>query len=128
MTTCRLCNREILEGELCNLCHQKLAAYTISSSPEKPTPIHDATSRSDAINSDLREWYEKNRETWWQRHAPFQLGGSRLPGCADSFMFCLVEEVDRLRAKYTPPKTASEATAASECCEPGRAPRPSCTA
>lgn len=72
------------------------------SNPDDYTPIHDPTSRSDAINADLRNWYETHRETWWDRNAHFLVWRSYIPGLADGFMFAIVREVERLQDKYTP--------------------------
>lgn len=55
----------------------------------------DPTARADAVAAEVRRWYEANRETWWQRHAPVLLGGTYVEGCADNFILGLVAEVRR---------------------------------
>jgi hypothetical protein len=54
----------------------------------------DPTAREDAIADEVRQWYDANRETWWQRHAPAVfLGRTYVDGCADNFVLALIKIV-----------------------------------
>lgn len=53
----------------------------------------DQTARGDAIADIVRQWYEANRETWWQRF-------TRPQDCADDFMLGLIHEVNRIQRDF----------------------------
>ena len=53
----------------------------------------DPTSRGDEIADYVRQWYEINRETWWQHHRR-RADDSR--GIADEFMLSFIAEVRRV--------------------------------
>jgi hypothetical protein len=56
----------------------------------------EPTADGDAMAGYLREWYERNRESWWERRRR-----RRYPGNiqADSFMIRLMMEVGRIEAE-----------------------------
>lgn len=54
--------------------------------------MSDPTADSDARSGAMRQWYEANRETWWQRFW-------RRNDQADRFMFDLLEEARRINAR-----------------------------
>ncbi len=60
----------------------------------------DPTSRGDIIASVVRDWYERNRETWWDRHCgsswPVGPGTDRSGAHADEFMLRFIGEVRRV--------------------------------
>ncbi len=58
----------------------------------------DPTARGDIIASVMRDWYERNRETWWARHKPGIIGaGSDRSGVhADEFMLRFISETHRI--------------------------------
>lgn len=64
----------------------------------------DPTARGDVIAMRLRQWYEANRESWWDRHAirmvltGHALGATpdRYGEHADEFMLGLVNELRRI--------------------------------
>lgn len=60
--------------------------------------ISDPTARADEIAARMREWYEANRESWWQRQMPVHLGGNlnmwRL--ASDDFMLRFVAQVQKV--------------------------------
>ena len=58
----------------------------------------EPTARGDEIAAYAREWYEANRETWWQRHKPGIIGPGpdRSGRHADEFMLRFVGEVRRI--------------------------------
>ena len=55
----------------------------------------DPTSRGDLVAEKVRQWYEANRETWWDRHKPGIFGASpdRDGSHADEFMLRLIHAV-----------------------------------
>jgi hypothetical protein len=55
----------------------------------------DPTSRGDEIASRVRQWYEANRESWWDRHKPGIIGaGSDRSGShSDEFMLRFIQAV-----------------------------------
>lgn len=53
----------------------------------------DPTARGDEIAALVRDYYERNRESWWDRHRP---GADRRGIHADNFMLGLVAEVERV--------------------------------
>lgn len=57
----------------------------------------DPTSRGDVIADKVRNWYERNRESWWGRHKPGIIGAGpdRSGAHADEFMLALISEVRR---------------------------------
>ena len=73
-----------------------------------PTTMTDfcgePTADGDSEAMYLREWYEANRETWWQRHGPYAIGLSS--DRADDFMMMLGQQAAVIaaeRAKYARP-------------------------
>ena len=56
----------------------------------------DPTAQGDEIAVYMREWYEDNRETWWDRHRP---GADRKGIHADEFMLRLMAEAERIFAE-----------------------------
>jgi hypothetical protein len=50
----------------------------------------EPTAMADEIAAYARSWYEKNRETWWQRR------GKRWEIVADNFMLSFIDEVRRI--------------------------------
>lgn len=60
----------------------------------------DPTARCDLIAAKVREWYEANRESWWQRHRPQIFSYCDNSGItADNFALGLVEAVRRAEAE-----------------------------
>lgn len=55
----------------------------------------DPTARGDEIADRVRSWYERNRETWFDRHWPFGTNRKQGSALADNFMLGLVEAVFR---------------------------------
>jgi hypothetical protein len=53
----------------------------------------EPTARADVAAEIVRQWYDKNHETWWQRHAPVFLGGTYVEGWADNFILELMAVV-----------------------------------
>jgi hypothetical protein len=53
----------------------------------------DPTSRGDEVAAFVRQWYETNRESWWDRHRP---GADRKGVHADEFMIGFINEVGRV--------------------------------
>jgi hypothetical protein len=66
------------------------------------TRAMDPTSRGDIVASVVRDWYERNRETWWDRHCgpgwPVGPGTDRSGAHADEFMLRLVNKVREIDA------------------------------
>lgn len=60
----------------------------------------EPTARGDAVAAKVREWYEANRESWWDRHRP-QIFSHRDNGgiVADNFAINLVAAVRRAEAE-----------------------------
>ena len=56
-----------------------------------PESRMDPTSRGDMEQYLVRCWYERHRETWWERRR-------RRAECADNFIFDLMAEVARVGA------------------------------
>ncbi|KAF0137361.1 MAG: hypothetical protein FD152_536 [Xanthobacteraceae bacterium] len=54
--------------------------------------MSDPTARADQQATELRQWYEANRETWWQRFR-------RNRETADSFMYRMIEAVEHITRK-----------------------------
>jgi hypothetical protein len=55
----------------------------------------EPTAAGDAVARYLRDWYEHNRESWWDRHRP---SADRNGSHADEFMLSLLNEVARIQA------------------------------
>jgi hypothetical protein len=57
----------------------------------------EPTADGDIAADFIRQWYEANRETWFDRHMPF--GTNRKHGCdtADNFILELISQVNRLK-------------------------------
>jgi hypothetical protein len=53
----------------------------------------DPTARGDEITAFVRQWYEANRESWWDRHRP---SADRNGSHADEFMLSFINEVGRV--------------------------------
>jgi hypothetical protein len=55
----------------------------------------DPTARGDEVADKVRQWYEKNRESWWDRHKPGIIGRDpdRSGTHADEFMLRLIQAV-----------------------------------
>jgi hypothetical protein len=56
----------------------------------------DPTARGDEIASKVRQWYEANRESWWDRHRP---SADRNGSHADEFILGLINAVSRADAE-----------------------------
>ena len=56
----------------------------------------DPTTRGDCVAEAVRSWYERNRETWWQRHRPGIWGSApdRAGVHADNFILRLISAVN----------------------------------
>ena len=55
---------------------------------------YEPTAAGDAVAEYFRIWYEKNRESWWDRHRP---GADVRGGHADEFILGLLNEVYRIQ-------------------------------
>lgn len=64
----------------------------------------EPTSDGDAVADYVRQWYERNRETWWDRY--WRRGDN-----ADEFMLGLINEVTRVLAERERQEKAEERTA-----------------
>jgi hypothetical protein len=55
----------------------------------------DPTSRGDGVASEVRKWYERHRESWWDRHRflPWYSSPDRSGEHADEFMLRLISVV-----------------------------------
>ena len=58
----------------------------------------DMTSIYDEMADNLRDWYEENRESWWDRRNSKHPCNSS--GLADNFMLSLISEVQSLLKHY----------------------------
>jgi tRNA/tmRNA/rRNA uracil-C5-methylase (TrmA/RlmC/RlmD family) len=58
----------------------------------------DQTSNADFQAELMRQWYEKHRESWWDRHGRF--GSVRTTGLADNFMLALLKYADEVIRGY----------------------------
>lgn len=56
----------------------------------------DPTARGDMLADLVRQWYEANRESWWDRHRP---NADRYGAHADEFMIRLVNAVHSAEKK-----------------------------
>jgi len=63
----------------------------------------DPTARGDMIADKVRQWYEANRESWWDRHKPGIVGADpdRSGVRADEFILRFISAVHRAE-KETP--------------------------
>jgi hypothetical protein len=61
----------------------------------------DPTLRGDMIADKVRQWYEANRESWWDRHKPGIIGAGpdRSGEHADEFMLRFISAVYRAGAE-----------------------------
>ena len=68
----------------------------------------DPTSVGDEIADYVRYWYERNRETWFDRHQinPFGAATDRSGVHADEFMLRFIGEVGRVSAEAEKQKAA----------------------
>ena len=57
----------------------------------------DPTARGDDIAYYVRQWYEINRQTWWQRRR--SINDRMDHGVADEFMLSFIAEVRRVTAE-----------------------------
>jgi hypothetical protein len=64
--------------------------------------IEEPTERADRIAAEVRRWYERNRETWWQR-SRFNPRGRRWETSADEFMLGLIDTVFTASEPLPPP-------------------------
>ena len=57
----------------------------------------DPTARGDMVADKVRQWYEANRESWWDRHKPGIIGAGpdRAGVHADNFILELIGVVYR---------------------------------
>lgn len=55
----------------------------------------DDTHRGRLLAQLMRRWYEKNRETWWDRNRPHMY---RRVEATDDFMVALMREADSLQS------------------------------
>ena len=62
----------------------------------------DPTSRGDEVADKVREWYEANRETWWDRHRIIGRSTDRSGSHADEFMLRLIQAVHDAEFKVRP--------------------------
>lgn len=53
----------------------------------------EPTARGDVCAELMRRWYERNRESWWDRVRP---GGDRRGGHADNFAMSMLGEASRI--------------------------------
>lgn len=58
----------------------------------------DPTSRGDIIARVVRDWYERNRETWWDRHRFVAPSPDRDGTHADEFMLRFIGKVCEIEA------------------------------
>lgn len=60
----------------------------------------DPTARGDIIAAVVRDWYERNRESWWARHKPGIIGAGpdRSGVHADEFMLRFIDKVHEISA------------------------------
>lgn len=58
----------------------------------------DPTARGDEIAGYVRVWYERHRETWWERSWLNPRGRLFNEGLADEFMLAFIGEVGRVTA------------------------------
>jgi hypothetical protein len=56
----------------------------------------DPTARGDLIASIVRAWYERNRESWWDRNKP--IGADRSGEHAGEFMLRFIAYVRKIDA------------------------------
>ena len=58
----------------------------------------DPTARGDEIGDYVRQWYERNRESWWSRHRPQFFSYRDNSGVvADNFILAMIGEVGRVQ-------------------------------
>lgn len=57
----------------------------------------EPTAQGDAVATDVRAWYEVNRETWWERHRP---GSDKSGVHADEFMLSLIAQVHKVEKRH----------------------------
>lgn len=58
----------------------------------------EPTARADDIADAVRQWYERHRETWWDRHWPLGAGPDRSGVHADEFMLRLISVVNAVNS------------------------------
>ncbi len=59
---------------------------------------HDPTAAGDVMAKYVRIWYEKHRESWWNRHRPQIFSFRDNSGVvADNFILSLIAEVIRVQ-------------------------------
>jgi hypothetical protein len=57
----------------------------------------EPTADGDIAADFLRQWYEANRETWFDRHWPFGWNRKHGSEVADNFMLEFIAQVQRLK-------------------------------
>lgn len=50
----------------------------------------EPTARGDDVAGEVRQWYERHRESWFDRHSPFGVNRKHGSAFADEFMLRLV--------------------------------------
>jgi hypothetical protein len=123
---CILCanGKDMPDGEWCRACGRvglatglRAAVIKARGRNEPPSvPVAfdgDPTSRGDAVAREVREWYERNRESWWNR---LTSSAARKGIVADDFMLGLinaVHEAERAFACHGKPMADQIALAAA---------------
>jgi hypothetical protein len=59
----------------------------------------EPTADGDAVADYVRQWYERNRESWWDRCRLSRNQQLLNAGCADSFILSLISEVARVQSE-----------------------------
>ena len=59
----------------------------------------EPTADGDAAAEYLRVWYEKHRETWWERRKLVNKNGHWISDRADNLMLGLINEVTRINSE-----------------------------
>lgn len=66
----------------------------------------EPTADGDAVAYYLRDWYEKHRESWWDRNRFSKNQALLRAGCADEFMLALINELARIEGARSRAGTA----------------------
>lgn len=101
-------------AERCEIAADRLAKHLSPIPDDAIIPMefsYDPASRGNEIAAYVRQWYEANRESWWDRLGP---RADRRGHHADEFMTRLVNEVTRVRADAKRQAKASKAVEAAE--------------
>lgn len=59
----------------------------------------EPTADGDTVAGYVRTWYEKHRETWWDRFPLSKNQQLLSAGCADEFMLAFIGEVGRVKTE-----------------------------